>query len=1036
MKRNYFKSVVVAALALLAMGMRAAPVDVAAARDRALRELSRAGNGKLMKPSADFVLAHTQVSKADAARADYYVFNASGGGGFVIAAGDDRAPAVLAWGEGSFDVEQAPCNVKWLLQQYSRQMECLVAHADETPRVRMRRSPAMSLTVAPLLTSTWSQSTPFYDQCPTYGGFHSATGCTATAMAQVMYYWKFPAELPPLPAYITGTLGLEVPALPGTRLDWDNMMDRYSSAAGYTAQQGAAVATLMRYCGQACFMDYSPNGSGAHQAEKLAGLTTFGYSIEAAQYYRDDCDAETWDAMLQDDLSAGRPVLYVGYGDAGGHSFVIDGCADGLYHVNWGWAGGYIGYYSLDMLGEGRWAFNYNQSLLHGVCPDESGEEHIAYDFEHEGIYYKLQGDEVAVVNRDYSYNSYHGTVSIPATVVHEGKTYQVTAIGDNAFRNCPQLEHVDLPNTIRTIGVNAFRNCNLLRDIFIGKNLTVIGESAFYECLSLKRVDIEDVAAYCRIEFRDFYSNPFVYEANMYHDGEQVSELVIPGSVEEIQESGFYYCVGITSVVISEGVKRIGDCAFNECYGLRSLTLPASLEHVGYAAFAYCEALENLDIRGENLSMDEFPFYGCMSLKHISLPEGQTILPLGAFGECTALEQVDLGHSLETIGDYAFYLCPRLKGVTIPETLTSVGEEAFNGCTGLKSVDAASLAAWCGIRFMGETANPVSLSKHLSINGQPLQECVVPEGITAIGDYAFMGCEDLTAVTLPAGLSAIGRQAFLGCSNLETLNMGDDVKTIGDKAFKDCKGMKSVNASSLAAWCGINFMSETANPVSQSRHLSIGGQPLQQFVLPEGVTAIGDYTFTSCEDLTSVVIPRGVVSIGKNAFYQNKNLETVTLGDDVKTVGDKAFSLCASLKSVNLGSSVEYIGTKAFSSCMVITDVTCASVTPPAVDGTSCFTSGVFKKATLRVPARSQVAYRDATPWGQFNAIRVISNAALADVNRDGEVNIADVNTIVDAILHGDDAHEGTSVLDVNGDGEITVADINFVVSAIVGHW
>ncbi|MBR5169117.1 MAG: leucine-rich repeat protein [Muribaculaceae bacterium] len=1034
MKQNYLNLIVVSVLVLLAQGMNAASVDPGAAQAKAMSKLQSLSHGKLTSPNGEIKLVHTEPSPTVASRADYYVFNVSGSSGssesFVIVAGDDRVKDVLAWGEGNINMASLPDGLQWLLTQYKLQMESLIAHADEMPRPRPDRARADWPTVEPLLTCQWSQLNPFYDQCPTYYGSPCVTGCTATAMAQVMYYWKYPAELPALPSYITGNLNIEVPALPGTHLDWDNMLDNYSR--GYTAEQGAAVATLMRYCGQACFMDYGPQSSGAHNTEQLAGLMNFGYSCEAFLISRDDTDSESWDAMLQEDLTASRPVLYVGYNDGGGHAFVIDGCADGKYHVNWG-SGGNSGYFTLDMLGQASWAYNYYQSMLHGVCPDESGEMPVVYDFEVNGIYYKGHGEEATVVNRDYHYNSYQGVVNLPSAVVHDGKTYQVTAIAADAFRNCPGLERIDIPATVKTIGDNAFRNCSRLKEISIGRNVAAIGNGAFYECLSLAKVEVEDIAAYCHIKLESTSSSPFNYGASLYQNGEQVRELVIPGEVEDISTGAFYNATGITSVEIGEGVKRIGDYAF---YGnsVKSLTLPASIEFADYAAFCLCEALEEITFHGDNLPMDEFVFFGCTSLKQVKLPEGQKELAYCTFAECFALQQIDLGHSMERIDAYAFNFCSSLEHVTIPATLREIDEYAFNGCTGLKSVEAASPESWCGITFANESANPVTLARHLSINGEPLQQFVVPEGVTAINDYAFAGCEDLTAVTVTDDVTAIGSQAFAQCKNLEAISMGANVKTIGEKAFNDCANLKRVDAADLVAWLGIRFMSERANPVTLARHLTLGGLPLQQLVVPEGITEIGSYTFACCEDLTDVTINDGVTAVGNHAFYQCTNLENVKLSNSVKSIGEKAFFVCTSLKRVDLGNAVEHIGNRAFASCMLMTDISCSSVTPPVIDGTACFSSTVFKKATLRVPARSVVAYRDADVWSQFKVIKSICNTAACDVNGDGEINLADVNTLIDAILYGDGlTREGTERFDVNGDGEINISDVNFVISAIM---
>lgn len=234
---------------------------------------------------------------------------------------------------------------------------------------------------------------------------------------------------------------------------------------------------------------------------------------------------------------------------------------------------------------------------------------------------------------------------------------------------------------------------------------------------------------------------------------------------------------------------------------------------------------------------------------------------------------------------------------------------------------------------------------------------------------------------------------------------------------------------ASLEGWLGIAFAGEASNPVSQARHLSIGGEPLQQLTMPQGVTAIADYAFTGCEDLTGVTVEGEVSTVGNYAFYQCKNLQSVTAGNQVKTIGEKAFNLCTSLQRVALGNAIEHLGAKTFASCLALTDVTCRAVTPPASDGTACFASGAYKKATLRVPACSREAYCEADMWSQFKVITAINDTAACDVNGDGEINLSDVNTLIDLILRG----EMTLRADVNGDGELSIADVNVVISAIM---
>ena len=369
----YMQSLVLVMLALAVATMTAANVDSRDAQARAIQFMNRLPGIRMMASNANLKLTHAEKSAVNAKANDYYVFNYDGGG-YIIVSGDDRAEEILGYGSGRMDVNNLPVNVAWWLNQYKQQMEWLIANPDaqvETPSQTL--STMLTATTVPtLMTSQWDQEEPYYNQCPKYNGSYCMTGCVATAMAQVMYYWKYPSELPALPAYTTAeTPKFNVPALPGTTLDWDNMLDNYSTT-NYNTTQANAVAWLMRYCGQAVKMMYSPDGSGAYTEDARDAMVQFGYSTDATVKYRDDHSATEWHALMQAELVAGRPILYGGNDySAGGHEFVVDGynASTNKYHVNFGWSGYDDNYYALDAFKGSGYTFNYYQDMIIGVYP-------------------------------------------------------------------------------------------------------------------------------------------------------------------------------------------------------------------------------------------------------------------------------------------------------------------------------------------------------------------------------------------------------------------------------------------------------------------------------------------------------------------------------------------------------------------------------------------------------------------------------------------------------------------------------------------
>lgn len=365
MNRVIRLAVVVACLAM-AMDVAAINVNVHEAQNKALQFMKNRSRTTLSAPAQQLRLAHAEKSTVDSRFNDYYIFNAEDGSAFVIVAGDDRAVDVLACGSHAIDMNHVPCNMRWMLDHYRKQMDFLRSHPD-VPLNNTAGQP--QAVVSPLVSCTWSQSSPFNNQCPTSGTQHCLTGCVATAMAQVMYYWKYPDVAPAMDSYTSKVNGVTVGALPGGPFDWDNMLDVYPTNA--TAQQKDAVAMLMRYCGQASRMGYGANGSGAYSEDELAGMKLFGYNADAELLDRDDYSAEEWAAMIEAQLTAGCPILYGGV-DANknaGHAFVVDGCGGGMYHVNWGYSGSGNGYFALDAFTTMNLTYSSEQQMLYQIYP-------------------------------------------------------------------------------------------------------------------------------------------------------------------------------------------------------------------------------------------------------------------------------------------------------------------------------------------------------------------------------------------------------------------------------------------------------------------------------------------------------------------------------------------------------------------------------------------------------------------------------------------------------------------------------------------
>lgn len=375
-------------LVLCVLMAQAGPVDKQQAQQQAQAFFAK--KGKTLKKVSKPYKAPRKAAATD--EAYYYVFNSEGNNGFVIVSGDDRTAPVFGYSDtGSFDENNIPENMQAWLAGYVDEIKALgtdESSANSKLLSAPKKAEAVKRPVAPLLTALWNQSSPYNDNCPLYDGTNkSATGCVATAMAQVMYYYRaqsVSATTAEIPAYVSPKNNLSIPAdSANSPIDWANMTDKYSSSS--TTAQKAAVAALMAYCGHSVQMNYGES-SGAYSSDIPAALETyFGYATGGKYLNRSSYTLQEWEKMVYEELLAARPLLYGGQSSGGGHAFVIDGYdGDGLFHFNWGWGGSSNGYFLLQVANPGNNSgigasstsdgYARSQSAIFGVDPTSAGE--------------------------------------------------------------------------------------------------------------------------------------------------------------------------------------------------------------------------------------------------------------------------------------------------------------------------------------------------------------------------------------------------------------------------------------------------------------------------------------------------------------------------------------------------------------------------------------------------------------------------------------------------------------------------------------
>ena len=497
-----------------------------------------------------------------------------------------------------------------------------------------------------------------------------------------------------------------------------------------------------------------------------------------------------------------------------------------------------------------------------------------------------------------------------------------VTEIGYAAFANCSTLISITIPNNVTRIGAFAFYECWDLKDITIPASVTTIGKAAFEGTYWYNTLP-DGVVYVNKVLYRykgSMPENHFVVVKDgtvsistaAFKDEDNLTHITIPNSVTAIGSEAFYNCDNLTSIVLPNKLKTIESSTFYGCDYLEYVTIPKSVKSIESSAFSSC-GLDQTIYLGDIASWCAIKFDGISS--------NPIYASNNLFIKGELLTDLVIPSSVDSINAYAFAGNYALNSVTIPTNLKRIGAYAFSDCSNLlQTIYKGDIASWCSMYFANESANPVSYSNNLYLGEHNLVDLSIPQSVTQISDYAFVGCKSLSSVHLPASIKRIGVAAFQDCINLSSTHFGGDI----------------------ASWCGIQFASVAANPISCSENLFLGGLELHDLVIPDQVQKVGDYAFVNCKSLHSVQVPSSVVEIGNSAFHGcalltsltwnaqtyaaysgfdciASQITSLTIGPAVQYLPSYLCKNMTSLSQVTLPASVTRIGESAFASCSAL---------------------------------------------------------------------------------------------------------------------
>ena len=675
-----------------------------------------------------------------------------------------------------------------------------------------------------------------------------------------------------------------------------------------------------------------------------------------------------------------------------------------------------------------------------------------AYDFSEKGFYFEKDGTEktVKIVAGDVPYS---GPVVIPSEVSHEGETYVVTSIGQNAFYGCTGLTSITIPNSITLIDMYAFSGCDHLEEVILEDGTSIL--TTWYDDENYYKGTFSNCPVKRVYQGRNLYSEHYGYTAPAFKEISTLTEVTLSNYVTKLSYNAFSGCSSLEHIVLPESLIVIGPGAFSHCSSLKEIYIPASVKALGEYyqilgedeithknVFDYCPNLEKIVVEYGNAIYDSRSdcngivitsanklLTGC---KATVIPQSVTSIE-DAFRGCSTLEKFLIPSNITSIGAGAFY-DSSLKTIELPSSVNTIGMYAFDTSMGMK-LDSITVH-WkrpeevnCDYRAFGGD---------VYAGDNPQAQLRVPEG-----SYLFF------AQTNPwknFGIIAEGENYHIRNGHQFTHN-GIDYRTIDDSnnlslcrndsyegaivipsiiryknndmmvtqldewalgvspaltSIQLPRTLKVIPSNALYACRLLQEVTfETGSQLTEIKGDALKDcTALKSFQMPDGVVSIASGAFTGCSSLESITFPEGLTTLGGmfGVFDGCSSLKEIILPNSLTHLSDFCFGSCSSATHVQLPANITGIGMYTFSFMSSLQSFTALATNPPAVNR-DAFAATPIDKAILYVPIGCKDLYANADYWKDFAKIIEVNGQGFRFI-KDGiayEItNAADMEVVV----------------------------------------